>query len=105
MMTSRQRRLFVEQEEIADRQQNATDPVQKVNRTIKAIERLRDAAEDMEAAKFVIQQEYSDFSTGRRLDVLKSELINIISKSKEHLSKIAAESPEARTIVSKWLRL
>lgn len=83
----------------------AGNPIEKVQNTIKAIEHLRSAAEGLEAAKFAIQQEYQDFSTGRKLENMKSELIAIISKAKEHISKTSSESPEARTAVSKWLRL
>lgn len=85
--------------------QGASPEVEKVRRTIKAIEKLQDAAVGCEAARFVLAQEYSDFSLAKKLEIIKQELINVISKAREHTMRSSAKSPEAESEVSKWLKL
>lgn len=77
----------------------------KTQRAIKGIERLQDAAAAMEAGKFALQTEFSDFSSGRKLDMIKQELLKIIGKAREHLSHASATSPDSAKVVSDWLKL
>jgi hypothetical protein len=74
-----------------------------INQGLKAIEKLQGAAADIEGARFVIQNVFSDFSLSRKLERLKQELVLHISKAREHATTKAAESPEAQTSVAKWL--
>lgn len=77
----------------------------RVKSALKAVEKLQKAAADLEAARFTMQQEYSDFTLARKLDVIKQELVGVISKAKEHISQSAAKSPDAKQEMSKWLGL
>jgi hypothetical protein len=136
-ISSRQRRLFKEQDQQkaenispeATPQQQAVEPQgqptnqaggkqdsqavstvpipeqEKVQKTIKAIEKLQSAAVSIEAGRFVMQHEYSDFSLAKKLDILKQQLVEIIGKAKEHIIHSSAQSPEAEKLVSQWLKL
>lgn len=75
----------------------------KVSETIDAVEKLQQAAAGMEAAKFVIQTEWSDFTLARALDQLKQQLIPIIGKAKEHMMGAGAKDPQAEKKVASWL--
>lgn len=79
--------------------------IEKVKSVLKAIEKLQKAAADMEAARFTIQQEYSDFTLAKRLDSLKQEVVSIIGKAKEHVSRSTMNSPEAKKEMLSWLGL
>jgi hypothetical protein len=81
------------------------DGAEKTRRLIRSIEKLQSAAAGMEAGRFFMQQELSDFSTARRLDGLKQELIKIITKAKEQLLTDSATDPEAKQIVADWFKL
>lgn len=75
----------------------------KVSETIDAVEKLQAAAAGMEAAKFVIQTEWSDFTLARALDQIKQQLIPIIGKAKEHMMGAGAKDPQAEKKVASWL--
>lgn len=77
----------------------------KAERTIKTIEKLQDAAVALEAARFAMQQDYSDFSLAKKLEIIKQEVVSIIGKAKEHVMQTSTKSPEAEKIVSGWLEL
>lgn len=83
----------------------ASNDIEKVKSVLKAIEKLQKAAADMEAARFTIQQEYSDFTLAKRLDALKQEVVSIIGKAKEHVSRSTMNSPEAKKEMLSWLGL
>lgn len=84
---------------------HGTDPGHKVSETIDAVEKLQQAAAGMEAAKFVIQTEWSDFTLARALDQLKQQLIPIIGKAKEHMMGAGAKDPQAEKKVASWLNM
>lgn len=75
----------------------------KASETIDAVEKLQSAAAAMEAARFVIQTEYSDFSLAKALDQLKQQLIPMIGKAKEHMMQVGAKDPTAEKKVASWL--
>lgn len=77
----------------------------KVSETIDAVEKLQAAAAGMEAAKFVIQTEWSDFTLARALDQIKQQLIPIIGKAKEHMMGAGAKDPQAEKKVASWLNM
>lgn len=79
------------------------EETEKVQAGLKAIEKLQKSAADIEAARFVIQQEYSDFTLAKKLDVIKQELVNVIGKAKEHISRSTMNSPEAKKALHNWL--
>lgn len=79
------------------------DPDHKVSETIDAVEKLQSAAAAMEAAKFVIQTEWSDFSLAKALEQLKQQLIPMIGKAKEHMMQVGAKDPTAEKKVASWL--
>ena len=134
MLTSAQRRILKEQEAIktaekavprpeeqepalepalnaegpGDGQESGADNISdatKVRSALKAVEKLQKAAADLEAARFTIQQEYSDFTLAKKLDYLKQELVSIIGKTKEHISRSSMNSPEAKQEMANWLGL
>lgn len=89
-----------------DGQENASggpDEVGRVQSALQAIEKLQKSAADIEAARFVIQQEYSDFTLAKKLDYIKQELVSIIGKTKEHVSRSTMNSPEAKKTLQSWL--
>lgn len=79
------------------------DTPHKVSETIDAVEKLQSAAAAMEAAKFVIQTEWSDFSLAKTLERIKQELIPVIGKAKEHMMQAGAKDPQAEQEVASWL--
>ena len=81
------------------------DEAHRASETINAVEKLQSAAASMEAAKFVIQTEYSDFTLARSLDQLKQQLILVISKAKEHMMQSGAKDPQAEKKVASWLNM
>ena len=84
---------------------DTSHPGHKVGETIDAVEKLQSAAAGLEAAKFVIQTEWSDFSLARTLDQLKQQLIPIIGKVKEHMMQAGAKDPQAEKKVASWLNM
>lgn len=84
---------------------DSTSDATKVRSALKAVEKLQKAAADLEAARFTIQQEYSDFTLAKKLDYLKQELVTVIGKTKEHISRSSMGSPEAKQEMSNWLGL
>lgn len=82
-----------------------TSDAERVRAALKAVEKLQKAAADLEAARFTIQQEYSDFTLAKKLDYLKQELVTIIGKTKEHISRSSTSSPEAKQAMASWLGL
>lgn len=134
MLTSAQRRILKEQEaaKVAEKaapepkeqapalepalnaempgngQENGPDGASdaaKVSSALKAVEKLQKAAADLEASRFTIQQEYSDFTLAKKLDYIKQELVGIIGKLKEHIARSSTNSPEAKQTMAKWLGL
>lgn len=81
----------------------APDEIGRVQSALQAIEKLQKSAADIEAARFVIQQEYSDFTLAKKLDYIKQELVSIIGKTKEHVSRSTMNSPEAKKTLQSWL--
>lgn len=81
------------------------DEAHRASETINAVEKLQSAAAALEAAKFVIQTEYSDFTLARSLDQLKQQLILVIGKTKEHMMQSGAKDPQAEKKVSSWLNM
>ena len=84
---------------------NGASDAARVTSALKAVEKLQQAAADLEAARFTIQQEYSDFTLAKKLDYLKQELVAIIGKTKEHIAHSATNSPEAKQAMASWLGL
>lgn len=84
-------------------QPEAGHPDHKVSETIDAVEKLQSAAANLEAAKFVMQTEYSDFTLARALDQIKQQLIPLIGKAKEHMMHTGAKDPQAEKKVASWL--
>jgi len=84
---------------------NSVSDAVRVQSALKAVEKLQQAAADLEAARFTIQQEYSDFTLAKKLDYLKQELVVIIGKTKEHIAHSATDSPEAKQAMANWLGL
>jgi hypothetical protein len=82
-----------------------TSDAERVRSALKAVEKLQRAAADLEAARFTIQQEYSDFTLAKKLDYLKQELVTIIGKTKEHIARSSTNSPEAKQEMATWLGL
>lgn len=83
--------------------EHAGGTTHKVSETIDAVEKLQSAAAAMEAAKFVIQTEWSDFSLAKTLERIKQELIPVIGKAKEHMMQAGAKDPQAEQEVASWL--
>jgi len=81
----------------------ATNEAERAERAMKALEKLQDAAVGLEAGRFVMQHEYSDFSLAKKLESLKHELVDVIGKIRDHILHSSASSPEAKQVVSKWL--
>lgn len=82
-----------------------TSDAERTRSALKAVEKLQKAAADLEAARFTIQQEYSDFTLAKKLDHLKQELVIIIGKTKEHIAHSSSNSPEAKREMANWLGL
>ena len=82
----------------------SSDELDKVQNTIEAVKGLQDAAVAMEAARFALANEYSDFSLASRLERLKRELVVASGAAKDHIMKSTAKSPEAEELVAKWLK-
>lgn len=82
-----------------------SEEVGRVKSALKAVEKLQKAAADLEAARFTMQQEYSDFTLAKKLDIIKQELVGVISKAKEHIAQSASKSPDAKQAMSSWLGL
>ena len=80
------------------------DETHRVKRTIDAVKKLQDAAVGLEAARFAIANEYSDFALAAQLEALKSELVSLIGKAKEHIMKSSSKSPDAEELVADWLK-
>lgn len=97
------------QEEAPEAQDEASEqpepghPEHKVSEIIDAVEKLQHAAANLEAAKFVVQTEYSDFTLARALDQLKQQLIPLINKAKEHMMKSGSQDPQSEKKVATWL--
>jgi hypothetical protein len=89
-------------------QTNTEQPINqdnKVDSIIKAIELLQSIASDFDTIKFLIEQDLSDFSSGKKIQALKWETIKFITKLKEKLSHDSAADPSIKSKVAKWLGL
>lgn len=78
-------------------------PGHKVTETIDAVEKLQSAAAALEAAGFVIQTEWSDFTLAQALGQLKQQLVPLIGKAKQHMMQAGAKDPQAEEEVASWL--
>jgi hypothetical protein len=78
-------------------------PGHKVTETIDAVEKLQSAAAALEAAGFVIQTEWSDFTLAQALGELKQQLVPLIGKAKQHMMQAGAKDPQAEEEVASWL--
>jgi hypothetical protein len=79
------------------------DEAGKADSAIDAVEKLRSAAAELDAAAFAMKTDYSDFTLAERIAQVKQELIYIINKAKEHVEYSAAKDPQAKQRVSQWL--
>lgn len=78
---------------------------EQVESLIKATELLQKVAADMDAAKFLIEQDLSDFSMGKKIESFKWETIKFISKLKEKIYHLSSTDETAKAKVSEWLGL
>lgn len=75
----------------------------RASEAIDAVEKLQQAAAAMEAARFVIQTEYSDFTLAKTIEQLKQQLVMAIGKTKEHVMDSGSKDPQAEKKVASWL--
>jgi len=82
---------------------HTNNEVHRASETIDAVEKLQQAAAALEAARFVIQTEYSDFTLAKNIEQLKQQLVMAIGKAKEHVMQSGSKDPQAEKEVATWL--
>lgn len=78
-------------------------PGHRVDEAMGAVEKLQAAAAALEAAKFMVQTEYSDFTLADSFEQMKQNLIPLIGKIREHMTKTSVKDPQSEKRVASWL--
>ena len=123
--TSVQKRILKEAEEAEQKLATPSDPdapiegkiktntevdlpkqeTENIDSLIKATEMLQKVAADLDSIKFLVEQDLSDFSMGKKIEAFKWETIKFITKLKEKIYHSASADPSAKSKIAAWLGL